>query len=83
MRSENALDFHFNAALATLNLVRVAEVKAAADQPLKVFSLASWKQRKFNERLVETIIDKLELEPTAIKTHPRYEEIRTYGAIAA
>ncbi len=83
MRAETALDFHFNASLATLNLVRVTEVQAAQGQPLKVFSVASWKQRNFNERLVETIIDKLELEPTFIKNHPRYEEIRTYGAIAA
>lgn len=83
MRDEAGLDFHFNASLATLNLVRVEEVQAAPGQPLKVFSVASWKQRNFNERLVETIIDKLELEPTAIKNHPRYEEIRTYGAIAA
>ncbi len=83
MRDERSLDFHFNASLATLNLVRVAEVQAAQGQPLKVFSMASWKQRNFNERLIETIIDKLELEPTAIKNHPRYEEIRTYGAIAA
>lgn len=82
MRDEKALDFHFNASLATLNLVRVAEVQAAQGQPLKVFSMASWKHRNFNERLVETIIDKLELEPTCIKKHPRYEEIRTYGTIA-
>jgi IS4 transposase len=82
-RDAAALEFHFNASLATLNLVRVSEVQAAATAPLKVFSMASWKQHQFNERLVETIIDKLELEPTAIKNHPRYEEIRTYGAIAA
>ena len=83
MRAEKALDFHFNASLATLNLVRVTEVQAAAEAPLKVFSIASWKQRNFNERLVEIIIDKLGLEPTFIKNHPRYEEIRAYGAIAA
>ncbi len=83
MRDATALDFHCNASLATLNLVRVEEVKAAEGQPLKVFSLASWKQRNFNERLVETIISKLELAPTSIINHPRYEEIRTYGAIAA
>ena len=83
MRAEKALDFHFNASLATLNLVRVTEVLAAAKAPLKVSSMASWKQRNFNERLLETIIRKLELAPTFIKNHPRYEEIRTYGAIAA
>jgi hypothetical protein len=81
-RAAQALDFHFNAALATLNLVRVSEVQAAGTKPLPVFSVASWKQRNFNERLVETIITKLEIEPTLIKNHPRYEEIRTYGAIA-
>ncbi len=83
MRDEKGLDFHFNASLATLNLVRLEEVQAAADQPLKVFSMASWKQRNFNERLVQTLISKLELEPTFIKNHPRYEEIRTYGTLAA
>jgi len=82
-RDAQALDFHFNASLATLNLVRVSEVQAADTNPLPVFSVASWKQRNFNERLVETLITKLELEPTSIKNHPRYEEIRTYGAIAA
>lgn len=82
-RAAQALDFHFNAALATLNLVRVSEVRAAELKALPAFSVASWKQRKFNERLVETLITKLELEPTSIKNHPRYEEIRTYGAIAA
>lgn len=82
-RDAAALAFHFNAALATLNLVRVSEVQAAAAAPLQVFSMASWKQRQFNERLVETLITKLNLEPTSIKKHPRYEEIRTYGAIAA
>jgi hypothetical protein len=82
-RDAQALDLHFNASLATLNLVRVSEVQAADTHPLPVFSVASWKQRNFNERLVETLITKLDLEPTLIKNHPRYEEIRTYGAIAA
>ena len=83
MREERALGFHFNASLATLNLVRVTEVQAAAGAPLKVFLMASWKQRNFNERLVATIIDRLELEPPGINNLPRYEEIRAYGAIAA
>lgn len=83
MRCQPALDFHFNASFATLNLVRVQEVQAACGQPLKVFSLASWKQRNFNERFLQTIICKLDLHPTFIKNHPRYEELRTYGSIAA
>ena len=63
MRDEKALDFHFNASLATLNLVRVEEVQAAQGQPLKVFSVASWKQRNFN-RLVAT----RQIAPTFCRT---------------
>jgi DDE superfamily endonuclease len=82
-RAQAALDFHFNAALATLNLVRAEELRAQTEPSPQVFSLASWKQRKFNERLLDVFIDRLALDPTWVKNHPYYEELRTYGAIAA
>ena len=83
-RAEAALDFHFNAALATLNLAR-AEQLADTDrrQSPQVFSMASWKQRQFNERLLDVFIEKLALEPSWVKKHPSYDELRSYGAIAA
>jgi hypothetical protein len=40
-RAEAVLDFHFNAALATLNLVRAEELRARTDQLPQVFSMAS------------------------------------------
>jgi hypothetical protein len=82
-RAAAALDFHCNAALATLNLVRAAEVLAAPDQSPQVFSMASWKQCHFNERLLDVLIERLALDPTWVKNHPSYDELRTYGAIAA
>ena len=82
-RAEAALDFHFNAALATLNLARAAEVLASPDQSPRVFSMASWKQCHFNERLLDVFIESLALDPTWVKNHPSYDELRTYGAIAA
>ncbi|MCA1607507.1 MAG: transposase, partial [Acidobacteria bacterium] len=82
-RSETALSFHFNASLATLNLARAEEALAAAGESPQVFSMASWKQRHFNERLLNLFIEKLALEPSWVKNHPAYEELRTYGAIAA
>ena len=82
-RAEAALAFHFNASLATLNLARAAEVLACADQTPQVFSMASWKQRHFNERLLDLFIDGLALDPTWVKNQPCYDELRTYGAIAA
>jgi hypothetical protein len=82
-RAEAALSFHFNAALATLNLVHAEEMNAQLGQEPQVFSMASWKQRQFNERLLELFSEKLALDPTWVKNHPSYDELRTYGAIAA
>jgi hypothetical protein len=45
--------------------------------------MASCKQRHFNERLLNVFIENLALDPTWVKNHPTYEELRTYGAIAA
>jgi DDE superfamily endonuclease len=82
-RTEAVLDFHVNAAFATLNLARAEELRAQPEPTPHVFSMASWKQRQFNERLLEVFIDNLALDPMWVKNHPGYEELRTYGAIAA
>src|SRR5262247_2259837 len=82
-RAESALDFHFNASLATLNLVRAEALRVQQDQEPQVFSMASWKQCQFNERLLDLFMEKLALDPTWVKNHSCYDELRTYGAIAA
>jgi DDE superfamily endonuclease len=82
-RAASALDFHFNAALATLNLVRVEDMGMQQGQEPHVFSMASWKQCHFNERLLDVFMEKFALDPTWVKNHACYDELRTYGAIAA
>ena len=82
-RAESALDFHFNASLATLTLVRPEALRVQQGQEPHVFSMASWKQCHFNERLLDVFMEKLALAPTWVKNHPCYDELRTYGAIAA
>ena len=82
-RAEAALDFHFNASLATLNLVRAADLGMQQGQAPHVFSMASWKQCQFNERLLDVFMEKFALDPTVVKNHACYDELRTYGAIAA
>jgi hypothetical protein len=82
-RAEAVLDFHFNAALATLNLARAEELQAQTSQLPPVFSMASWKQRQFNERLLDLFIARLALDPTWVKNQSSYDELRSYGAIAA
>jgi hypothetical protein len=57
-RAESALDVHFNAALATLNLVRAEDLGMQQGQEAQVFSMASWKQCQFNERLLDLLMEK-------------------------
>jgi DDE superfamily endonuclease len=82
-RAASALDFHFNASLATLNLVRAEDLCMPQGQEPHVFSMASWQQCHFNERLLNVFMEKFALDPTWVKNHACYDELRTYGAIAA
>ena len=56
-RAESASDFHFNASLATLNLVRAEDLGIQHGQEPQVFSMASWKPCQFNERLLELFME--------------------------
>ena len=82
-RNQQALDFHFNASLATLNLARVEAVTAHQSKERMVFSMATRKQLAFNEQFIKVITEKLALDLTAIKNHEAYYSLKTYGAIAA
>jgi len=55
-----------------LNHIRRLEPKT----PMRVRS-------QFNERLLDLFIEKFALDPTWVKNHACYDELRTYGAIAA
>jgi hypothetical protein len=82
-RAASVLDFHFNASLATRNLVRAAAMRMQQGQEPHVFSMASWKQCQCHERLLDLFMEKFALDPTWVKNHACYDELRTYGAIAA
>jgi hypothetical protein len=60
-RAAAALDFHVTASLATLNLARAEELRDAPAPTTHVFSMASWKQRHFNARLLDVFIAHLVL----------------------
>jgi hypothetical protein len=82
-RDKKALHFHFNASVATVNLARLMARQEQRTEEQFVFSMASIKQRFFNEHLLNLIISKLALDQTAVKNHPQFEYLRSYGAIAA
>ena len=77
------MDFHFNASLTALNLAKPDAIEQHNSDTDFVFSMASYKRRAFNYHLLERFIDKLDLEPTLIKSHPNYSSLYDYGAIAA
>jgi hypothetical protein len=82
-RVASASDFHFNASLATLNLMRAEDLGMPQGRAPHVFSMTSWKQCQFNERLLDVFMEKFALDPTWMKNYACYDELRTYGAIAA
>lgn len=86
-RQPQALDFHFNASLSALNLAKYEDQLRAGENPQKQpsspFSMASYKRVAFNDHLLERFIAMLELDPTLIKSHPNYQNLRSYGIIAA
>lgn len=82
-RNKEALDFHFNAALATVSAARAAAVAAQTGDDPFVFSLATQKQIAFNEHFMAEISAKFGYDLSCWKNHLAYEELRTYGALAA
>lgn len=82
-RDQQAMHFHLNASLAAVNIARIEQMQQQPAPAAPVFSLASYKQRAFNEHLLELFISKLALKADLIKNHPQYNYLRNYGAIAA
>lgn len=82
-RDLTKLDFHFNSSLTALNLAKWDAVRQHNSETNFVFSMTSYKRRALNYHLLERFIDKLDLEPTLIKSHPNYSNVCNYGAIAA
>ncbi|MEH2390261.1 MAG: hypothetical protein V7K21_00840 [Nostoc sp.] len=82
-RDVKKLDFHFNASFTALNIAKLDAYRQQSSQKPFVFSMASVKRRALNDYLLDTFISKLGLLPTVIKSNPNYQNLRSYGVIAA
>ncbi len=82
-RCKESLDFHFNASLTALNLLRKQDREKDKNSSSSVCSISSWKTRYFNEHLLDQFISHFDLNPVSIKNTPQYEELINYGAISA
>ncbi len=82
-RDQEALHFHFNASVTAVNVARLIAQAEQRNAAKFVFSMASLKQRFFNEHLLNLFIEQLALDQMAVKNHPQFDYLRSYGAIAA
>ena len=82
-RNKEALDFHCNASLATVSAARAATLAAHTGEEPFVFSLATHKQVAFNEHFLAEISARYGYDLSCWKNHPAYQELRSYGALAA
>ncbi|MCC5651875.1 isocyanide synthase family protein [Nostoc sp. XA013] len=76
-------DFHFNTSFTALNIPKLDAYRQPLGQKPFVFSMVSVKRRALNDHLLNTFISKLGLSPTLIKFHPNYQNLSSYGVIAA
>jgi hypothetical protein len=80
---QESLDFHFNASMTALNLLKMEDRQGQGDAQKRVLSIASWKIRKFNEHLLLRFSYMFGLDLSSMQNTPIYHELCNYGAIAA
>lgn len=81
-RDQKALEFHWNASFATVNLARLEAKKNTTKDTSPRFSMKSIKQQFFNEHLLKLFICKLGLEQTLIKYQEHFENLRNFAVIS-
>ncbi|HXG85353.1 MAG TPA: transposase [Pyrinomonadaceae bacterium] len=81
-RDRKALEFHWNASFATVNLARMKAKKVNRENESKPFSMKSIKQLFFNEHLLKLFIGKLDLEQSLIKYQEHFEDLRNFAVIS-
>lgn len=81
-RSENKLDFHFNAALTTVNLAKHDWLSNKGDTP-KPFSMSDYKTLYNNTLMIERFMCMFAINPNTTKNQKIVKELLEYGKIAA
>ena len=82
-RCQKAFNFHFNASMTALNIVKVEDRIEAKQDRRKVISILNWKLRKSNEHLLKTFSSMLGFELNPIKSQPEFRRLCNYGTITA
>jgi hypothetical protein len=82
-RSENKLNFHFNAALTAINIAKVEHWLRTPKEERKSFSMADIKTMNHNRLLLQRFIDVFGVNAYSAKNRNHVNELIYYGTIAA
>lgn len=82
-RSENKLNFHFNAALTAINIAKVEHWLSIPKETRKQFSMADIKTMNHNRLLIKRFIDVFAVNAYSAKNRKLVNELIYYGTIAA
>ena len=82
-RQENAMDFHFNIALSTLNIAKAMHWLAVPKEERGAFSMADIKTQYINELVLDKLICIYGKDPLMEKNNPKIMELYQLGRIAA
>lgn len=80
-RDNQAIEFHWNTALTSVNLARGMSHLEKKENEKKPFSMKSIKQQFYNEHLLKLFISKLGLKQSLIKYEEILTELRNYATI--
>jgi hypothetical protein len=81
-RSENKLNFHFNAALTAINIAKHDWISTRSDTP-KPFSMTDYKTLYNNTLMLEQFMCVFAINPNTAKNQKLVKELLDYGKIAA
>jgi len=82
-RSENKLNFQFNAALTAINIAKVEHWLSQPKEVRKPFSMADIKTMNHNRLLLQRFIDVFGVNAYSAKNRKHVNELIYYGTIAA
>lgn len=82
-RSENKLNFQFNAALTAINIAKVEHWLSTPKEERKSFSMADIKTMNHNRLLLQRFIDVFGVNAYSTKNRNHVNELIYYGTIAA
>lgn len=80
-RDEKKLHFHFNTALTTVSVMKVAHYLSLPQNERKTFSMASLKVKYHNQLLLQKFFEAFDIDPKLHINSPQYQQLLNLGVI--